>query len=63
MVVSSGHADNGFKTGTFIHFEKVLNQKLPNCGLKAFPHTDSKITKWKKQYGLIFDMLNTSGFR
>ena len=30
--------------------------------LKASPHIDSKIRKWKKQYGLMFDMLNTSGF-
>ncbi|KDO40023.1 hypothetical protein CISIN_1g041506mg, partial [Citrus sinensis] len=55
-----GHIDNGFKSGTFIHLEKVLNQKLPNCGLKASSHIDSKIRKWKKQYGLMFDMLNTS---
>ena len=62
VVVSGGRADNGFKSGTFIHLEKVINQKLPNCGLKASPHIDSKIRKWKKQYGLMFDMLNTSGF-
>ncbi|KAH9772568.1 Myb DNA-bind 3 domain-containing protein [Citrus sinensis] len=62
VVVSGGRADNGFKSGTFIHLEKLINQKLPNCGLKASPHIDSKIRKWKKQYGLMFDMLNTSGF-
>ncbi|KAH9684742.1 Myb DNA-bind 3 domain-containing protein [Citrus sinensis] len=62
LVVSGGRADNGFKSGTFIHLEKVINQKLPNCGLKASPHIDSKIRKWKKQYGLMFDLLNTSGF-
>ena len=62
VVVSGGRIDNGFKFGTFIHLEKVLNQKLPNCGLKASPHIDSKIRKWKKQYRLMFDMLNTSGF-
>ncbi|KAH9723879.1 Myb DNA-bind 3 domain-containing protein [Citrus sinensis] len=50
VVVSGGRANNGFKSGIFIHLEK------------ASPHIDSKIRKWKKQYRLMFDMLNTSGF-
>ena len=32
VVVSGGRIDNGFKSGTFIHLEKLINQKLPNCG-------------------------------
>ncbi|KAJ4720161.1 Myb/SANT-like domain containing protein [Melia azedarach] len=35
---------------------------LPDCRLMAFPHIDSKMRKWKKQYAVIFDMLNTSSF-
>nr|XP_048325378.1 uncharacterized protein LOC125421218 [Ziziphus jujuba var. spinosa] len=34
----------------------------PNSGLQATPHIESKLKKWKKQYGIIYDMLNKSGF-
>ncbi|WOK98293.1 hypothetical protein Cni_G07003 [Canna indica] len=42
--------------------EKTLMEKCPNSGLKANPHLDSKMRKWKKDYGIIYDMMNTSGF-
>ncbi|XP_024046426.1 uncharacterized protein LOC112100818 [Citrus clementina] len=48
VVANGGRADN----------EKLL----PGSSLKAYPHIDSKIRIWKKSYGVIFDMLNTSGF-
>ena len=40
VVVSGGHADNGFKSVTFRHLEKVPNQKLPNCGPNAPSHIE-----------------------
>ncbi|TXG57326.1 hypothetical protein EZV62_018639 [Acer yangbiense] len=51
-----------FKSGTSTQIEKTLNSILPNSRIKASPHIDSKIRFWKKQYGIVFDMLNTSGF-
>ncbi|TXG61250.1 hypothetical protein EZV62_012613 [Acer yangbiense] len=51
-----------FKSGTSTQIEKTLNSILPNSGIKASPHIDYKIRFWKKQYGIVFDMLNTSGF-
>ena len=54
---------SAFKAGTSTQIEKTLNSVLPNSGIKASPHIDSKIRSWKKkQYGIVFDMLNTSGF-
>ncbi|TXG74136.1 hypothetical protein EZV62_002715 [Acer yangbiense] len=39
-----------FKSGTLTQIEKILNSILPNSGIKASPHIDSKIRFWKKQY-------------
>lgn len=62
-VAEGSRCDNGtFKAGTMTRIEKELNLVLPNSGLKANPHIDSKQRKWKKQHRLIFNMLNTSGF-
>lgn len=63
-VAEGSRCDNGtFKAGTMTQIEKELNLLLPNSGLKANPHIDSKQRKWKKQHRLIFNMLKTSGFR
>ncbi|XP_031274302.1 uncharacterized protein LOC116132773 [Pistacia vera] len=63
VILEGGRTENGtFKPGTYIHIEKALTKVLPKSGLKASPHIDSKMRKWKKQYGVILDMLNTDGF-
>ena len=63
IVASGGRLDCGsFKSGTFKTMEVRLAQILPNCGLKANPHIESKVKNWKRDYGVIFDMRNTSGF-
>ncbi|XP_034214360.1 uncharacterized protein LOC117626648 [Prunus dulcis] len=51
-----------FKSGTMVQMEKALNIKCPDSGLKACPHIESKLKKWKKQYSIVYDMINTSGF-
>ncbi|TXG73964.1 hypothetical protein EZV62_002543 [Acer yangbiense] len=62
-VLDGARCDTGsFKAGTSTQTEKTLNSILPNSGIKASPHIDYKIRFWKKQYGIVFDMLNTSGF-
>ena len=43
--------------------EKSLSNMCPQSGLKANLHSESKLKKWKKQYGIIYDMLNESEFR
>ncbi|KAI9159834.1 hypothetical protein LWI28_002338 [Acer negundo] len=42
--------------------ESRLANILPNCGLKASPHIESKVKTWKKYYGMVYDMINTGGF-
>ncbi|BFG30879.1 hypothetical protein CerSpe_171530 [Prunus speciosa] len=45
-----------------VQMEKALNIKCPDSGRKACPHIESKLKKWKKQYSIVYDMINTSGF-
>ncbi|RVX07616.1 hypothetical protein CK203_025122 [Vitis vinifera] len=57
------HCDNGFKPGAFLQVEKMLEEKLPNSGLKASPHIESRVKTLKKQFNAIMDMLtHGSGF-
>jgi len=62
--VTRGHrCDTGsFKSGTLVQMEKVLDVLCPNSKIKANPHIESKLKKWKKTYSIIYDMSNTSGF-
>lgn len=64
VVSRGGKCDNGsFKPGTINQIEKSLQKLCPNSGLKANPHIDSKLRKWKKFYGIMCDMRNRSGFK
>ncbi|XP_062020654.1 uncharacterized protein LOC133737011 [Rosa rugosa] len=55
--------DNGFRSGYLGKLEQIIEQKLPNCGLKANPHIESRLKTLKKQTLAIYDMLsNSSGF-
>ena len=52
-----------FKPRVFLQVEKVLEEKLPNSGLKASPHIESCMKTLKKQFNAIMDMLtHGSGF-
>ncbi|KAI9200286.1 hypothetical protein LWI28_005415 [Acer negundo] len=63
IVISGGRADCGsFKSGTVKNIETRMAFAIPNCGLKAIPHIESKLKFWKKQHRVVYDMLNTSGF-
>ncbi|KAL5553401.1 hypothetical protein UlMin_040802 [Ulmus minor] len=58
-------ADNGtFKLEYLQQIEKMITDKIPDCGLRAQPHIDSRIKLLKKQYHAISKMLGplTSGF-
>lgn len=55
--------DNGFRSGYLSQLEQIIQQKLPNCGIKANPHIESRLKTLKKQTLAIYDMLsNSSGF-
>ncbi|PKH89597.1 hypothetical protein CRG98_049958 [Punica granatum] len=57
------NADIGFKSGYLSELEKMLLEKLSNCGIKARPHIESLLKTLKKECAIVYDMmLNTSGF-
>ena len=49
--------DNGFKPRTFLQMEKLLEEKLPNSGLKASPYIELCVKTLKRQFNVIMDML------
>lgn len=58
-------AENGFKPGYLTYLEDKLNVILPNSELKAKPHIESRIKVLKRDFNIVYDMLNgpnTSGF-
>ena len=63
VVARGQRCDTGsFKSGTITMIERSLSDMCPQSGLKANPHIESKLKKWKKQYDIVYDMLNKSGF-
>ncbi|XP_058223063.1 uncharacterized protein LOC131332783 [Rhododendron vialii] len=51
-----------FKGGFFKECEKKIILRFPGTDLRASPHIDSKIKTWRKQYNLLQDMIQSSGF-
>ncbi|CAA0820202.1 Unknown protein [Striga hermonthica] len=62
LVTRGWRCDNGFRNGYTGILEQHIRQIFPGTTIKAEPHISSKITVWKKNYGLVADMLGTSGF-
>ncbi|CAO2830328.1 unnamed protein product [Amaranthus hypochondriacus] len=54
--------EGGFKNGYMSRLEELINGELPSCGLKAFPHIESRIKHWSEKYSALAEMLSTSGF-
>ena len=57
--------ENGtFKPGYTKQLERMNNEKLPSCGLKASPHIESRVKVLKKHYFAIVEMMGpaASGF-
>ncbi|KAI3807117.1 hypothetical protein L1987_23041 [Smallanthus sonchifolius] len=67
-VLNSGSnykSDNGFKPGFINAVEQQLAILLPEAGIKAKPHIESRIKTMKSDWSVVHDMLswnNTSGF-
>lgn len=56
------NADSGFRSGYMNELERMLEQKLPGCGLKPRPHIDSRLRSLKREWRVVYDMKNASGF-
>ncbi|KAL2935548.1 5'-methylthioadenosine/S-adenosylhomocysteine nucleosidase [Bienertia sinuspersici] len=55
--------DNGFRNGYMIRLEEVISKAMPECGLKATPHIDSRLKTLVSKFRAILAMLETSGFK
>ncbi|XP_076943005.1 uncharacterized protein LOC143613076 [Bidens hawaiensis] len=55
-------SDNGFKSGYLQHLEASLKESLPKSGILGKPHIESRIKTMKRDWQVVYDMLNTSGF-
>ncbi|GER34485.1 translationally-controlled tumor protein homolog [Striga asiatica] len=62
LVARGWKCDNGFRNGYTTILEQHMQQMFPGTSIRAEPHISSKITVWKKNYGLLLGMLGTSGF-
>ncbi|PPD89569.1 hypothetical protein GOBAR_DD13495 [Gossypium barbadense] len=59
------NADTGFKAGYLNKLERMLQTVLPNAMLKAKPNIESRIRLLKREWSIVYDMLNgqnNSGF-
>ncbi|OWM84084.1 hypothetical protein CDL15_Pgr009331 [Punica granatum] len=60
------NGESGFKSGYLRELEKLLKRKMPNAGIKARPHIESRLKTLKKEWGIVFDIVygpHSSGFR
>ncbi|XP_052489955.1 uncharacterized protein LOC105791196 [Gossypium raimondii] len=63
--VGTFNADTGFKADYLNELEKMLEKALPNAMLKARPNIESRIRLLKREWSIVYDMLNgqnNSGF-
>ncbi|PPD99384.1 hypothetical protein GOBAR_DD03586 [Gossypium barbadense] len=63
--VGTFNVDTGFKAGYLNELERMLQTALPNAMLKAKPNIESRIRLLKREWSIVYDMLNgqnNSGF-
>ena len=53
--------NNTFRSGYLQVLEGKIIKALPGTDLRATPHIESKIKKWKKVYNSLFSLLSLSG--
>nr|CAD1833871.1 unnamed protein product [Ananas comosus var. bracteatus] len=53
--------ENGFRNRYFSKLEKMIEEKLPGCGLKANPHIESRVKYFKQKYSAISEILSKTG--
>ncbi|PPD94131.1 hypothetical protein GOBAR_DD08836 [Gossypium barbadense] len=56
--VGTFNADTGFKAGYLNELEKMLEKALPRAMLKARPSIESRIRCLKREWSVVYDMLN-----
>lgn len=61
LVADNWKSDNSFKAGYLKRLEVALKKKFPEAGIKGYPHINSRIQTWKRQYYTLVDLLKLSG--
>ncbi|PPD83542.1 hypothetical protein GOBAR_DD19515 [Gossypium barbadense] len=56
--VGTFNVDTGFKADYLNKLEKMLEKDLPNAMLKAKPNIESRIRLLKREWSIVYDMLN-----
>ncbi|PPD81812.1 hypothetical protein GOBAR_DD21263 [Gossypium barbadense] len=56
--VGTFNADTGFKAGYLNELEKMLEKALPRAMLKAKPNIESRIRCLKREWSVVYNMLN-----
>ncbi|PPD82103.1 hypothetical protein GOBAR_DD20962 [Gossypium barbadense] len=56
--VGTFNADTGFKAGYLNELEKMLEKAIPRAMLKAKPNIESQIRCLKREWSVVYDMLN-----
>ncbi|XP_012844393.1 PREDICTED: uncharacterized protein At2g29880-like isoform X2 [Erythranthe guttata] len=62
LINNGWRADNGFRAGYLQALESALAAKVRGSNLLASKHIVSKLIVWKRIYGQLQGMTNTSGF-
>ncbi|XP_054817832.1 uncharacterized protein At2g29880-like [Prosopis cineraria] len=55
-------SDNGLRPRVLNTLKDMLDGLIPESGIKAYPHIQSRVKKLKINYGVVSDLLNLSGF-
>ncbi|CAI0429001.1 unnamed protein product [Linum tenue] len=50
------------KNGVYGILEKMMEERLPGCGIRAKPHIEGRFKKWKKIWHAMTLMRNQSGW-
>ncbi|KAI4365431.1 hypothetical protein MLD38_021415 [Melastoma candidum] len=53
-------ADRGFKPGIFDAVERAMRLKLPESGIKAIPHIESRLKTLKDHFNIVLDMMEST---
>ncbi|KAL8508172.1 hypothetical protein ACS0TY_018665 [Phlomoides rotata] len=61
LVLKGQKTNNGFRSGYLMKLEMALRVAFPTTDLQANPHIVSKLTTWKRSYGLLVTALGTTG--
>jgi hypothetical protein len=51
------NVDSSFRSGYLQELEKMIEQKLPGCGIKAIPHIESRVKTLKRHALAIQEMI------